>query len=194
MIPEELGDSSPPLKIISQVIVFWYKTDALEMLHSSGGVRVRASLNKFKAILDNLNDTEPQIKKKKKEGCGVGSVAQWLMCLPARRASRSNSTKVRRACSTMSPCHQQWKMWRSQLMTQPHSTDLTTNSFAQCPRTSRHTGRHKTGDVVSPPTPCTHPDREAACALAYCILICLPLVWARCLRHIGWLPPPQTLP
>lgn len=80
MIPEELGDSSPPLKIISQVIVFWYKTDALEMLHSAGGVRVRASLSKFKAILDNLNDTEPQIIKGGLWGRECSSVVNVLAC------------------------------------------------------------------------------------------------------------------
>lgn len=42
--------------------------------------------------------------------------------------------------------------------------------------------------------PPTHPDREAARALAHRVLVRLPLVWARRFRHVGWLPPPQALP
>lgn len=39
----------------------------------------------------------------------------------------------------------------------------------------------------------THSDGEVAFALAYGLLVSLPLVWSAGLRHVGGLLPPQTL-
>lgn len=78
--------------------------------------------------------------------------------------------------------------------------DVVSSTQAEVSVTSRTLERMSTANrgttAAATPSraPPTHPDREAARALAHRVLVRLPLVWARRFRHIGWLSPPQALP